>query len=183
MHTDKKCMRGKVLGSVFGKDVCETFAEWISDETVGVNWARHSLFHLAGHRGPPSLSPMDLLSRLDLWTLHGPAYQNVSAFAVRNRKKNRNMWNRHVSKCLLKNTLYFKWCGCYAFFCIWSSLDIHLCIDPNPNRGFLGLGETKRKDQYLIAVGDRSVEQKAAEMQSGINVLGGSSVEHGKGVG
>lgn len=59
-------MRGKVLGSVFGKDVCETFAEWISDETVGVNWARHSLFHLAGHRGPPSLSPMDLLSRLDL---------------------------------------------------------------------------------------------------------------------
>lgn len=59
-------MRGKVLGSVFGKDVCETFAVWISGETVGVNWARHSLSHLAGHRGPPSLSPMDLLSRLDL---------------------------------------------------------------------------------------------------------------------
>lgn len=53
----KKCMRGKVLGSVFGKDVCETFAVWISGETVEVNWARHSLSPLAGHRGPPSLSP------------------------------------------------------------------------------------------------------------------------------
>lgn len=42
------------------------------------------------------------------------------------------------------------------------------------------MGETKRKDRYLIAVGDCFVEQKAAEMQSGINVLGGSSVEHGK---
>lgn len=25
---------GKVLGSVFGKDVCETFAEWVSGEAA-----------------------------------------------------------------------------------------------------------------------------------------------------
>lgn len=42
------------------------------------------------------------------------------------------------------------------------------------------MGETKRKDRYLIAVGDCSVEQKAAEMLSGINVLEGSSVELGR---
>lgn len=28
----EKCMREKVLGSVFGKDVSETFAELVSDE-------------------------------------------------------------------------------------------------------------------------------------------------------
>jgi hypothetical protein len=52
-------------------------------------------------------------------------------------------------------------------------LDIHLHIDSNHNRHLLGLGETKRNDRYLIAVGDHSAEQKAAEIQCDINVLGG----------
>jgi len=66
-------MTGKIWVQ-FGKDVCEIFAARVLYAIVEVKDGLYPHSPSAEHGGPPSESRIDLLSHLDIWTLHGPAY-------------------------------------------------------------------------------------------------------------